>query len=150
MPLSRSETTSTRRRSCQNLSNVLSMSETAQIANRGPDLLCSWKPRACKGCRLGADWSYNAYGVDSVSDTYYEIDFWNAKVLVINNAYSTENNIGDSGLAPGCLDWLEGRLANTDKPVVIISHIPISFGTGGRVRLARFRRTKTPAAHCSV
>lgn len=87
----------------------------------------------------GSDWSYAPYEsntalstVATIDDTYYKIETPAVDILVVNSAASPNNDGRSNMRMPrGCIDFIESEL-ETDKDLIIFSHVPISMGTGER------------------
>lgn len=77
----------------------------------------------------GSDWSYEPWGVSEDADTWYAVDASVAKIIVLNNGYSDTGHVHTKFLAEQ-IEWLREELNATRRPVVVISHLPLSTGTG--------------------
>ncbi|WP_158058441.1 metallophosphoesterase family protein [Halorussus halophilus] len=77
----------------------------------------------------GPDWSYAPWGVSTHADTWYSVDASVAKIVVLNNGYSESDHVHTEFL-PEQIEWLRNELNRTKRPVVVVSHLPLSVGTG--------------------
>lgn len=77
----------------------------------------------------GTGWSYRPWGISKHADTWYSVDASVAKIVVLNNGYSEEDHVHTEFL-PEQIEWLRRELNRTKRPVVVLSHLPLSVGTG--------------------
>lgn len=84
----------------------------------------------------GADWSYDPWDVGSHEETWYSVETRAATVVVLNNGFS-ESGHYDTGFPSEQVDWLRRKLRTTTGPIVVLSHLPLSIGTGQRYDHAR-------------
>ena len=82
-----------------------------------------------RAAEWGTKWSYEPWGISKHSETWYAVDVSVAKILVLNNGYSEEDHVRTKFL-PEQIEWLRRELRTTRKPVVVLSHLPLSAGTG--------------------
>ncbi|GAA0200221.1 metallophosphoesterase [Haladaptatus pallidirubidus] len=77
----------------------------------------------------GEDWSYSNWGVSSLEETYYSLDYHHAKLIVLNTGYNdgSRQNLR-SMVPPGQYSWLKSELKSTEKPVLIWTHTPSFLG----------------------
>ncbi|QLG63770.1 metallophosphoesterase family protein [Halorarum salinum] len=79
--------------------------------------------------RWGATWSYEPWGITDHEETWYRVETRTADVVVLNNGYSETGSL-DPRFHPQELPWLKRLLRTTRKPVVVLTHVPLSVGNG--------------------
>lgn len=79
--------------------------------------------------RWGTTWSYEPWGITDHEETWYTVETRNADLVVLNNGYSEVGSL-DPHFLPEELPWLERQLQTTGKPVVVLTHVPLSVGNG--------------------